>query len=303
MPEISVVIPTCDRPLWLQRALRSVRAQVHAADEIIVVDNGTTALPPETLPDDVILLRLAPRVGVSAARNAGAARAKGDYIAFLDDDDEWAADYLGQMIRAINLSAASPDLLVGRKCFMVEGEQVAEHCLKQTDGLLQALLVGNPGITGQNIVIRREAFIEAGGFDETLAVSEDRALAIELLLQNKRLAIVPEATAILHRGRGDHLSKSPAMLAGSRMFLRKYRPLMNLQARRLNHARILTLCATQNRERNWLLSKAQRLTARLLKRMAQSGQAGAIALGESGADAMCKAAAEETLQARRAQSL
>ncbi|WP_026987985.1 glycosyltransferase family 2 protein [Fodinicurvata fenggangensis] len=269
--DISVVIPTCDRPLWVQRALRSVRAQTHVPREIIVVDNGITPVPPETLPQGVTLLRLAPRVGVSSARNAGADRATGEFVAFLDDDDEWAPNYLAQMALAFQAAEAPSDLLIGRKDAITEGEGVhtTESCLYSTEDLLSELLVHNPGIGGQNIVVRRAAFLAVGGFDPALQVSEDRALAIDFLQQGKRLLPVPHAVVTLHRGRNDHLSKSPAMLEGTRLFYRKYRPLMDRRARLLNRSKILGLSAAQNRQCNWLLSKVQRLCSRFLKHLAE----------------------------------
>lgn len=266
MVEISVVIPTCDRPLWLQRALRSVRTQSHVPCEVIVVDNGITPLPAETLPQEVSLLRLSPQAGAGSARNAGAKCAGGDYIAFLDDDDEWAPDYLAQMKQAIDSDEAAADMLIGHMFDSTDGTALAQ--LQETANLLPCLLTENPGTGGPNTVVRRSAFLAAGGYDPDLCVAEDRALAIEFLLHGFRLFAVPEATVLVHRGRQDHLSKSAAVLSGTAAFYRKYRHLMDRQERLLNRSRLLALQATRNRDRNWPLSKLQRLCSRFLKRLA-----------------------------------
>lgn len=265
MPDISVVIPTCDRPAWLQRALQSVRAQSHAPCEIIVVDNGSTPLDAESLPDEITLVRMPPRSGAGVARNTGADRARGAYIAFLDDDDEWRDDYLEQMARAIEGQLDPADMLIGN---MVDDSGQPCAILPPVGELLQHLLVENPGTGGPNTVVRRAAFLDVGGYDPGLVASEDRGLAMDFILADKMLLAVPEAVAVIHREHGGHLSKSPAMLEGTRAFCRKYNHLMDRRARRLNQAKLLALSASRNRDRNWVLSKIQRLGARLLKRVA-----------------------------------
>ncbi|MGH8246665.1 MAG: glycosyltransferase family 2 protein [Gammaproteobacteria bacterium] len=87
---ISVIIPAFNRGHTLQRALNSVHAQTRCADEIFVVDDGSTDNTAEVLMryPRVQCIRLENR-GVSAARNAGIRAATGDWLAFLDSDDEW----------------------------------------------------------------------------------------------------------------------------------------------------------------------------------------------------------------------
>jgi len=92
-PSVSVVIPTNNRPALLKEAVRSVMVQTFSASEIIIIDNSSKARGQEQIKD---LRRLSNRIsayrfpsnrGVSAARNFGLEKAKGDYILFLDDDD------------------------------------------------------------------------------------------------------------------------------------------------------------------------------------------------------------------------
>ena len=88
---MSVVIPTRDRPRLLQRALASALRQVGVVAEVVIVDDGGS--PPVALAPTggrVRVLRKDRSEGVSAARNAGIAAARGEWVAFLDDDDVWA---------------------------------------------------------------------------------------------------------------------------------------------------------------------------------------------------------------------
>src|SRR5262249_16773682 len=107
---ISVVIPTYNRAALVPRAVASPVDNVTAADEIIVVDAGSTDGTAEALApyrDRIRLLR-GPHAGAGAARNFGIAAAQGDVIAFLDSDDEWMPNKL-LLQRA--LFQARPDVL------------------------------------------------------------------------------------------------------------------------------------------------------------------------------------------------
>ncbi|MDP2252784.1 MAG: glycosyltransferase family 2 protein, partial [Thiobacillus sp.] len=92
-PRFSVVIPAFNSAATLARAIESVRAQSWPAHEIIVVDDGSTDATAEIAAgfDGVRLIRQK-NSGVSVARNAGAAAASGDWLAFLDADDWYAPD-------------------------------------------------------------------------------------------------------------------------------------------------------------------------------------------------------------------
>lgn len=106
MPLVSVVIPTCDRPDELARAVRSVSAQSITDLEIIVVVTGrdpdaTAAALAGIAEPRLRQLYLTPPVGPARARNAGVRIALGRYIALLDDDDEWTPDKLDRQLAAI----------------------------------------------------------------------------------------------------------------------------------------------------------------------------------------------------------
>lgn len=101
-PQATIVVTTCDRPDQAARAVRSAMSQTERAIEILVVDDGTRE--PVSLAateDRVRVIRTGGRVGVSKARNLGLAGAKGEWVTFLDDDDE----LLPHMIEA-SLAAA-----------------------------------------------------------------------------------------------------------------------------------------------------------------------------------------------------
>jgi glycosyltransferase involved in cell wall biosynthesis len=102
LPQVSVVIPTRDRPALVLRAVRSALAQTLAPIEVIVVIDGPDRATEEalaTIADPrVSTVRNASPLGGSEARNAGIRHGRGEFVALLDDDDEWAPDKLQRQV-------------------------------------------------------------------------------------------------------------------------------------------------------------------------------------------------------------
>jgi len=107
---VSVIIPTFDRISVLPRALDSVLAQTCPTGEVIVVDDGSTDGTTELLERDypgVTAIRQS-NCGVSAARNTGLAAATGEWLAFLDSDDEWRPQKLERQLDALYTPEPAP---------------------------------------------------------------------------------------------------------------------------------------------------------------------------------------------------
>jgi glycosyltransferase involved in cell wall biosynthesis len=93
-PSVTAIIPTYNRAALVRRAIGSALAALSPGDEVIVVDDGSsddTVAVVESFGEPVRLLRRS-HGGAGASRNAGLAAAKGDFVAFLDSDDEWFPD-------------------------------------------------------------------------------------------------------------------------------------------------------------------------------------------------------------------
>lgn len=210
--EISVVIPTLGR-MSLERAVTSVVVQSQAPGEIIIVANGVERLDPERV---AALIRLAgsiplrvfslpPLSGPSISRNLGAWEAETDYVAFLDDDDEFTPRYLEMMTARI--SEVGADVLYGAKVWLNDdGSSIRreKRLLTVPQGLWFETLYRqeNPGFGGQNVVIRREELLKLGGFPVDLPSGEDRAFAMAALKAGTRIVYVDEAEVNCHDPEG-----------------------------------------------------------------------------------------------------
>lgn len=195
-PLVSVVIPTYNRALFVTKAIDSVLNQTFADYEVIVVDDGSTDNTKQTLERylDKITYIYQDNSGVSAARNAGIAVACGEWMAFLDSDDEWEIDYLTKQIKH---AVAFPEIIMQTANCLFIGLDGKTESYFQFNGVL-------PEINGKNYlfvkepfcfvvkhgpwqvgstIIRRNAIIEAGLFDAKFKFSEDFDLMARVALQ------------------------------------------------------------------------------------------------------------------------
>jgi glycosyltransferase involved in cell wall biosynthesis len=116
--EVTAVIPTAlRRPQLLERALESVRRQQGVDVEIVVVADVAPGTAVPDLGGDVAVHRLDGPLGACAARNAGAAVAGGEWVAFLDDDDTWAPDKLQRQL--VEARKHGPDVIVSSRFTMI----------------------------------------------------------------------------------------------------------------------------------------------------------------------------------------
>lgn len=233
---VTVVIPTCNRNELLAKTVLSVLNQSSLPKAIIIVNNGTGKVE---LPFDSNLIKIIdimPFAGVSQARNFGAYLAKSEYIAFLDDDDMWETEYLEKAQEIIR--EESPDAIIARKDILYDG-QIKPY--KNANGKINMnnLLVKNPGVGGQNTIVKRSSFIAAGGYDVKLVTSEDKSLIIEFMLKNYQIVTAPHMQAIIRKDPRERLTNSKNMRLGLRMFLSKYSHLMTFQQRFANVKKII----------------------------------------------------------------
>lgn len=167
---ISVVVPTFNRPSYLVEAVASVLAQTIPAAELIVVDDGSTEDCSDCLApfrDRVTYLRQA-NAGIGAARNTGVARATGDFLAFLDDDDLWLPEKLACQLAAFR-QRSELDVVYGHAEHFLSPD--ADDATREQLGRIAGKVLPTP--LPSAMLIRRAAFERVGPFDPTLQLGVD----------------------------------------------------------------------------------------------------------------------------------
>ncbi len=173
--QISVVIPTYNRADLLPKAIQSALDQTFRDLELIIVDDGSTDRT-----EDVVRGYRDPRIryvkheqnrGLNPARNTGVRNARGEFVAFLDSDDEWMPDKLAAQLEVFR-SAAPDDLGVvycGLELYFPSG--ACRIIMPRKRGwVLEHQLTSNLVQGGSNALVRRKAFEQAGLFDEADAL-------------------------------------------------------------------------------------------------------------------------------------
>ncbi len=210
-PSISVIIPTYNRAETVKRAVESVLSQTYRNFELIVVDDGSTDNTGKTLNSYAPHLRYLhqPNRGVSAARNAGAREAAGEYVAFLDSDDEWKPEKLEKHIKymlANNFSVSQAD-----EIWIRNGKRLNKgkrHQKFEGDIFLPSLSLCL--VTPSAVMMKKELFRDYGGFDENLPACEDYDLWLRMAL-NEKFGYLKEDLVVKYGGHEDQLSAMPVL--------------------------------------------------------------------------------------------
>jgi len=207
---VSVVIPAYNAGPYLSRTVHSVLNQTHAADEIIVIDDGSTDNTREVAEQfgSMITYIYQENSGASGARNTGIKAAGNEWIAFLDGDDEWLE---GKLEKQIGLLKRNPHL------DWTTGNFVICHC--QQDSLeekldsakaerllggreyfleyFRAFALGATGWTG-TMLIRRELLEEAGMFRVGQLLANDLDMWWRIGYLRPKIGYSPETLAVYH---------------------------------------------------------------------------------------------------------
>jgi glycosyltransferase involved in cell wall biosynthesis len=237
---VAVVVPTHERDVELERAIRSIGAQTHPAACVVVVDDvgssGAKAAAERAaleLPVRYVNAQDSPAIGAGASRNLGARHADPtDFIAFLDDDDYWSPFFLERTLGRIDETGAD---LVASGAAMSDGHSTRAHAWHAAEGLSADDVVAvNPGVTGSNFVVRRAVFHSIGGFDDGQWVFNDLDFFLRFLQWGGTYAVTGEDLVTQTVSRGGHLSsRSDRRAAGIERYIAKHTASLNPHQRRV----------------------------------------------------------------------
>jgi glycosyltransferase involved in cell wall biosynthesis len=185
---VSVIIPVYNGGQYLADAIGSVLSQTCRPVEIIVVDDGSTDNSAEIAQSYArVHYFYQPNQGVSVARNTGIAAAEGDFIAFLDADDQWPAD---KLTRQVDFLLENPEVgyVVTHQRILLEQDAPIPSRFK-----IELLHKDHPGFVPSTLMVRRAVLEQVGGFDPTyLNAGEDIEWFSRAKDAGMLMAVLPE---------------------------------------------------------------------------------------------------------------
>lgn len=210
MSRVCVVIPAYEPGPLLRRSLRSVLVQTHADLEVVVVDDGSVEdLAWVRRHEDARVRYLhQPNRGVSVARNVGVAQTEAEWVAFLDQDDEWLPDKLEHQL-AIAREHPQAALVATGFAWVLPSGPVVKDCPVLT---YAGVLSGEHTVCLSSVLVRREHYLAVGGHPPLLSQQQDSGLILELLRVFGAAATVP-ATLVRYHVHGANTSRDYATAA------------------------------------------------------------------------------------------
>ena len=227
---ISVVIPTYKRPTDLSCLLESICRQTYLPAEVIVVDDASGMDEAYEMCIDgfrsripgLIYHRVTANSGAPHARNVGIRMASYEWIALVDDDDEWLPEKLA---RQWELAAnADPKLGIIYTWTRAEGnaDQASYMSTPSVQGDARRSILSNNFIMSSSVMVRKQAITAAGMFDEALPSCQDWDMWSRIFLNGYTCAVIPEVLTIYHRHGGESIGRSVRARLGYKLFLDKH---------------------------------------------------------------------------------
>jgi glycosyltransferase involved in cell wall biosynthesis len=232
---VSAIVTTHLRPALLEESLASVLEQRRRPEEVLVVDDADDLETREVVerhsdvPDvDLRYICNDAGPGPCTSRNLGAKLAGGQWLAFLDDDDVWDRDHLVHCTAVTE----SVDLVIGG--VFVRGPDGEPVVRPIPEGLTATTVFDHRGgMTGSNLVVRRDVFLATGGFDPQLPVFNDWDLFYRFVARGTPYRFV-DLPLVEWRTHPDEriATPSPKRAEGLEAFLMRYGHAMPAEARR-----------------------------------------------------------------------
>jgi glycosyltransferase involved in cell wall biosynthesis len=210
MPKVSVVIPTHNRPALIGRAIRSVLGQTYQDFEIIVVDDGVELRAEKELlsfaDERIRYLQNEKSLGAPVSRNIGIKEARGDYIAFLDDDDEWDKTKLEKQVRALDAEEKVDVVFNGVIIRNKNGDTIDSRMIGK-EGVFSFMeeLIHKCFIWTSAFMIRAEVAKNGFGFDPEFKKNQEWDLLIRLSAKSPFYSINEALTFINILNEDEHL--------------------------------------------------------------------------------------------------
>lgn len=232
-PLVSVVIPTYNRPERLRQALESVAAQTYAPIELVVVDDcSPTSLAPvvESVDLDALqqvrYLRNEENIGGNASRSRAIEVCTGEYVAFLDDDDEWKPTKTARQVETFEASDDDVGLVYVGTELRRDGRAVNTVIHSLRGRVTEALLCGESISEYSGVMVRSEVLETVGTPDEQFPSWQDREWFVRISLEYA-FEVCEEPLVVRHLEGDDRVTKNYLTKRDVTypLFMKTFRPL------------------------------------------------------------------------------
>ncbi len=211
-PLVSVIIPTRNRAQSLKRAVDSVLKQDYHNLEVIVVDDASSdntlqAIQSEFDDSRLRYIRHDTKKGGAAARNSGIRSSRGEFIAFLDDDDEWAPEKISLQLSVFSAGSSRLGLVHCGQVRCRDGKVLYKVMPRHRGGTFSLQLFEDRMTGTPSWLVRRSCFFDerVGMFDENLPARQDYDMALRIS-RLYEIDFVPRHLLIVHEDEGNRIS-------------------------------------------------------------------------------------------------
>ena len=227
---MSIILPTYNRAHLLPRAVKSIIAQTFSDFEIIIIDDGSSDNTREIVHKliknnptfKIEYLKHANNKGGQAARNSGIRKAKGDWIAFLDSDDEWLPNRLSRCLETANKDRVK---VVHADGYIHVGDErpLKKRKVNKFKGYCYSKLLTSSGPMFPTLLVSKECFKKIGYLDECIVAHQEWDTSIRLAKYYK-FGFVDEPLFIWHQeGHRTISSKSRLNCLGYEQIINKFK--------------------------------------------------------------------------------
>jgi glycosyltransferase involved in cell wall biosynthesis len=199
---ITVIVPCYNSESFVSRAIESVIRQTYTEWEVFLVDNNSTDKTFELLkhyesiyPNKITALH-EPKKGAPAARNKGLYEAKGEWIQFLDSDDELLNNKFADQLTLVGNDKVDIISGAGTIAGNIKSRPKSNRKIVEVDPWL-ALIGSNMGITSANL-FKRDMLLKVGGWNEELTSSQEYDLMFRMLKADAKVKFDDKANTIIH---------------------------------------------------------------------------------------------------------
>ncbi len=236
---VSAIVPTYNRSRLVTRAIRSIMEQSYRPTEIVVVDDCSSDDTQSTIATyageiPLTYIRLERNAGGAVARNAGIMQAKGDYVAFLDSDDEWQPGHLEKLMgaaafRSGDFVVAGSALRIGKNPRVLPGREYPRR--RSVSEKLHFVLSGALAFQTSTLLMPRET-ARRFMFDSHLRRHQDWDLVFRMIEKGVPMVLLPEGTIKYYRPEAaySNVGISVSVLPSLR-FLAKHKASMSARTR------------------------------------------------------------------------